>query len=150
DVHVHITNYQDRYYGGSAMIRLYRFDLARQTIDVSTFSPYFTGVPEDHRTELQRLEVELTSAANRFSVPLNVPDPTPAPPPRPARSVLVPGTLAYWRFDGQPAGAPVATVRDQSGHGNDLTRVTVGRGPAAPRWSAQHRRGPPRPARPPF
>lgn len=29
DVHLHITNYQNRYYGGSAMIRLYRFDLKR-------------------------------------------------------------------------------------------------------------------------
>lgn len=39
DVHLHITNYQNRYYGGSAMIRLYRFDLARNTIDVETISP---------------------------------------------------------------------------------------------------------------
>ena len=39
DVHVHITNYQDRYYGGAAMIRTYRFDMRRNTIDVSTFSP---------------------------------------------------------------------------------------------------------------
>jgi 3',5'-cyclic AMP phosphodiesterase CpdA len=143
DVHVHITNYQDRYYGGSAMIRLYRFDLARQVIDVSTFSPYFTGIPEDRRTELQRLEVELTSAANRFSVPLNVPDPTPAPPPRPARSVLVPGTLAYWRFDNGPVDAPVTTVPDLSGHGNDLTRVTVGGGPDVLTWSAEHHRDQP-------
>ncbi|WP_405067890.1 hypothetical protein OG558_41040 [Kribbella sp. NBC_01510] len=34
DVHLHLTNYQDRYYGGSGMIRLYHFDLARNTIDV--------------------------------------------------------------------------------------------------------------------
>lgn len=40
EVHAHITNYQDRYYGGSAMIRLYHFDLARGVIDVETFSPW--------------------------------------------------------------------------------------------------------------
>jgi hypothetical protein len=150
---VHITNYQDRYYGGSAMIRLYRFDLARQTIDVSTFSPYFTSVPEDRRTELQRLEVELTSAANRFSVPVDFAarfqgfDPVPAPPPRPARAVLVPDTLAYWRFDGgAPAGAPVpegGTIRDLTGHGNDLTRVTIGGGPDVLTWSGEHHRDQP-------
>lgn len=39
DVHLHITNYQDRYYGGSGMIRLYHFDLARNIIDVVTISP---------------------------------------------------------------------------------------------------------------
>jgi hypothetical protein len=33
DVQVHITNYQNRYYGGAAMLRLYHFDLARNTID---------------------------------------------------------------------------------------------------------------------
>lgn len=33
-LHLHLTNYQDRYYGGSGMIRLYHFDLARNTIDV--------------------------------------------------------------------------------------------------------------------
>ena len=43
DVHLHITNYQDRYYGGSAMIRLYHFDLARNTIDVETISPWILG-----------------------------------------------------------------------------------------------------------
>lgn len=38
DVHLHLTNYQVRYYGGSAMVRLYHFDLARNTIDVETVS----------------------------------------------------------------------------------------------------------------
>ena len=39
-MHLHITNYQNRYYGGAAMIRLYHFDLDRDTIDVETFSPW--------------------------------------------------------------------------------------------------------------
>nr|BFF21018.1 hypothetical protein GCM10025730_45390 [Promicromonospora thailandica] len=38
-VHLHVTNYQDRYYGGAGMLRYYRFDLARHVIDVETFSP---------------------------------------------------------------------------------------------------------------
>ena len=39
-VHLHITNYQDRYYGGAGMVRHYTFDLARGVIDVETFSPW--------------------------------------------------------------------------------------------------------------
>lgn len=39
DVHVHITNYQDRYYGGAAILRLYTFDPARKVIDGETFAP---------------------------------------------------------------------------------------------------------------
>jgi hypothetical protein len=127
DVHVHITNYQDRYYGGAAMIRLYRFDLARDTIDVETFSPYFLGMPARQRDELAALEVERTGPADYFSVPIDFRarfsgfDPVPVRAPRPARSVLVPGTLAYWRFDGA-----IDPVPDLSGRHNDLTRVTVG------------------------
>jgi hypothetical protein len=148
EVHVHITNYQDRYYGGSAMIRTYRFDLARNTIDVATFSPYFLGMAARQRDELARLEVELTGPANYFSVPIDFAhrfngfDPVPVPAPRPARAMLVPGTLAYWRFDsGQASGTAVDdgyVVRDLSGHGNDLTRVTVGGGQKALTWSGDH------------
>ena len=148
DVHVHITNYQDRYYGGAAMIRLYRFDLARDTIDVETFSPYFLGMSPAQRNELAALEVERTGAADYFSVPIDFRarfsgfDPVPLPAPRPARSVLVPGTLAYWRFDdGTPAGAALAegkVIRDLSGHGNDLTRVTVGGGTHVLDYSAEY------------
>lgn len=43
DVHLHLTNYQNRYFGGAAMIRLYRFDLDRDTIDVETVSPWILG-----------------------------------------------------------------------------------------------------------
>jgi hypothetical protein len=148
DVHVHITNYQDRYYGGAAMIRLYHFDLARDTIDVETLSPYFLGMTPAQRDELAALEVERTGPADYFSVPIdfrarfNGFDPVPAPAPRPARSVLVPATVAYWRFDdGTPAGTAVAegtVIRDLSGHGNDLTRVTVGGGTRVLTYSADH------------
>ncbi len=43
DVHLHLTNYQNRYFGGAAMIRLYRFDLDRGVIDVETLSPWILG-----------------------------------------------------------------------------------------------------------
>jgi hypothetical protein len=144
DVHVHITNYQDRYFGGSAMIRTYTFDLARETIDVRTLSPYMQSIPDDRRSELQRLEVELTDPANLFSVPIDFDArfngfaPVPVRGPRPARSVVVPGTLAYWRFDAAAAGSPAGSIRDQSGNGNDLTRVSLGGGDAALTFSDDH------------
>jgi hypothetical protein len=117
DVHVHITNYQDRYYGGSAMIRLYEFDLARNTIDVSTISPWLQGKRE--LNTLERGEVERTGPADRFSVPIDFKQRFghTAPVPRPAREVLIPGTVAYWRFD-QPS-----FLRDLSGNGNDLKQI---------------------------
>jgi hypothetical protein len=65
-------------------------------------------------------------------------DPVPVPPVRPARAELVAGTVAYWRFDGQPDGTRLAggaRVPDRSGHGNDLVAATTG-GP--PTFSAEH------------
>ncbi|MDT9687290.1 LamG-like jellyroll fold domain-containing protein [Streptomyces sp. P9(2023)] len=150
DVHLHITNYQDRYFGGSAMIRLYRFDLSRNTIDVSTFSPWLLAKEEKGRLNaLERRELELTDEADDFSVPVDFEKrfagfaPVTPRRPRPAASMLVPGTLAYWRFDtGRPDGAPAAEtlrVPDLSGHGNDLIRTAVPGSPAeALRWSAEH------------
>ena len=128
------------------MIRTYRFDLARQTIDVRTFSPYFLAVPDDQRTSLQRLEAERTGPVDYFSLPVDFDRRfagfDPVPPSRPARSVLVPGTVAYWRFDlGGADGAPVPEGRpvpDLSGHGNDLTRVSLSGGDTALTWSAEH------------
>jgi hypothetical protein len=52
-------------------------------------------------------------------------------PPVPADKVVIPGTLAYWRFEGQnnmPVPEGVVAVRDLSGNGNDLTRVTLANG----------------------
>ncbi|MEU4196020.1 LamG-like jellyroll fold domain-containing protein [Kribbella sp. NPDC026611] len=124
DVHLHITNYQDRYYGGSGMVRLYHFDLARNTIDVETISPWIMGQDPAQRNLLEELELELTDDTNRFSIPIDFAqrfagfDPTPVRPARPAQQLVIPGTAAYWRFDG-----PVTdTVKDLSGKGNDLTR----------------------------
>ncbi|MEV4267149.1 LamG-like jellyroll fold domain-containing protein [Kribbella sp. NPDC049584] len=124
DVHLHITNYQDRFYGGSGMVRLYHFDLARNTIDVETISPWIMGQDPAKRNELEELEIELTDDVNRFSIPIDFDQrfagfaPVPVRPARPASQLLIPGTAAYWRFDG-----PVTDqVIDQSGKGNHLVR----------------------------
>jgi hypothetical protein len=132
DVHLHITNYQDRYYGGSAMIRLYHFDLARNIIDVETISPWILGQPAAKRNELEQGEIELTDDTNRFSLPIDFAqrfagfDPVPVRPARPAGKLVIPGTVAYWRFDGAGSGRVV----DQSGRGNDLTQVLFAGSPA--------------------
>ncbi|MBP2319942.1 hypothetical protein JOF56_000327 [Kibdelosporangium banguiense] len=136
DVHAHITNYQDRYYGGSAMIRLYHFDLARNTIDVETISPWLLGQSAARLNLLSREEIERTGPADYFSVPIDFEqrfsgfDPHPEPQPRPARELVIPGTVAYWRFDKQE-------TRDLSGNGNHLVAEKT------PKWSAEHHRGQP-------
>jgi Concanavalin A-like lectin/glucanases superfamily len=142
DVHMHIANYQDRYYGGSGMIRLYRFDLARGTIEASTFSPYWQATPTAQRSPLAQGEVELDGDRDRFvdnvdfaarfhDFEVGVP---PAPPGLPADKVVIDGTVAYWRFNGGTVGAAVpaagVAVADLSKHGNDLTRVTLAGGAA--------------------
>ncbi|MBK3575320.1 metallophosphoesterase [Streptomyces sp. MBT65] len=150
DVHLHITNYQDRYYGGAGMIRSYRFDLDRGMIDVATFSPWIRELAD--KGELNALaakELELTSKVDYFSMTIDFEKrfagfaPVPPRKPRPARRMLLPGTLAYWRFDeGGTAGSEVAAgtvVRDQAGHGNDLILRTVPNTPAhALTWTADH------------
>ena len=128
DVHLHLTNYQDRYYGGSGMIRLYHFDLARNTIDVETLAPWILDQDPARRNELAEGDIELTDDTNRFSIPIDFAErfagfaPVPVRPARPAAQLVIPGTAAYWRFDG-----PVTDqVIDHSGQGNHLTRVQLG------------------------
>jgi hypothetical protein len=136
DVHAHITNYQDRYYGGSAMIRLYHFDLARNTIDVETLSPWLLGQHAGRLNLLSRGEIERTGPADYFSVPIDFEqrfagfDPRPLPAARPARELVIPGTMAYWRFD-------TRDPRDLSGNGNHLVAENT------PKWSDEHHRGQP-------
>nr|WP_206326759.1 LamG-like jellyroll fold domain-containing protein [Streptomyces sp. S3(2020)] len=138
DVHLHLTNYQNRYFGGAAMIRLYRFDLDRNVIDVETVSPWILGRAGKGLNELERQEIELSGDADRFTVEVDFAErfsgfaPVPARAERPVSRLLIPGTVAYWRFGSAPKG----TVRDLSGRGNDLSLVTVGDGTLG--WSADH------------
>jgi hypothetical protein len=146
DVYMHIANYQQQYFGGGSMIRLYRFDLVRNTIDVETFSPFLLE-QEQKGNALAALYARQTTEVDYFSVAIDFEQrfagfaPTPPRPPRPAKQIVIPGTLAYWRFDqGGANGTPVTsgqTIRDLSGHGNDLTTlVTVpGSGATALTWS---------------
>jgi hypothetical protein len=155
DVHVHVADYQNRYFGGAAMIRLYHFDLTRNVIDVETLAPWVLAQSPEQRNVLAQQVAELTSPVDYFSLPFDFArrfagfDPVPAPTSRPAKQMLVPGTLAYWRFDaGQANGTPYAsgtTIKDESGHGNDLTTlVTVpGSASTALTWSNDHHPGQP-------
>ncbi|MFI5839253.1 LamG-like jellyroll fold domain-containing protein [Catenuloplanes sp. NPDC051500] len=138
DVHVHITNYQDRYYGGAGMIRSYAFDLARGVIDVSTFSPWFLSKDPSKRTALEEETIELTGPVDRFTLDIDfdarfagfsgvVP-----PAARPASAVLLRDTVAYWRFDNMGADNTAivngTVVRDLARRGNDLTVQSIGAG----------------------
>ena len=151
EVHLHITNYQDRYYGGAGMIRLYTFDLTRSVIEVETFSPWLRSRDPRTRTALGSEIVELTGPDDRFGMAIDFDtrfagfDPLVLPVPRPATAVIEPATVAYWRFDtpGQQAGDG-ATVRDQTGTGNDLTvRRLANSGPEVLTLSIDHHVGAP-------
>ncbi|MFI6350067.1 LamG-like jellyroll fold domain-containing protein [Streptomyces sp. NPDC050560] len=149
DVYLHMTNYQNRYFGGGGMLRLYHFDLARDTIDVETLNPWVLAQQPESRSGLAAELSRISGPVDTFSLPIDFEKrfsgfaPVGARPARPARRELVRGTVAYWRFDGQGApGTALAegdTVRDLSGSGNDLTVVTVpGTAASALTWSDDH------------
>ncbi|RVX42146.1 concanavalin A-like lectin/glucanase superfamily protein [Nonomuraea polychroma] len=159
DVHVHIANYQDRYYGGAGMVRLYAFDLVRNVIDVETLSPWLLERDPEDRTPLEAENLELTGPVDRFSIEIDFDErfagfaPRTLPPARPAKAVMPRGTVAYWRFDGEGfagAGADGAVVpagsvvRDLTGGGNDLTMELLhASAPEVLKWSAEHHKGQP-------
>ncbi|MGN9906567.1 LamG-like jellyroll fold domain-containing protein [Phytohabitans sp. LJ34] len=159
DVHVHITNYQDRYYGGAAMIRLYHFDMVRGVIDVETFAPWFLARDPAKRSPLESETIELTGPVDRFTVDIDFAArfqgfaPVAPPAPRPAAAVTSRSTVAYWRFDrsgidgaGTP-GTPLAAgavARDLTGNGNDLTLQRLhASAPEVVTWSGEHHPGQP-------
>jgi len=149
DVYLHIANYQNIYFGGGAMLRLYHFDLARQMIDVETINPWILAQKPESRSELAAEHARITGPVDNFSISIDFDQrfasfaPVTPRPARPAAKELVRGTQAYWRFDGQGAdGTPLAVgtqVKDLSGNGNDLTVVAVpGTASDALTWSADH------------
>ena len=141
DVHLHITNYQNRYFGGAGMIRLYHFDLARGAIDVETVAPWILAEAPGRRGVLAAQEARLTTPVDYFSVQLDFEQrfagfaPAPARPGRPAKQMVIPGTQAYWRFDAGGANGTAftaaQTVPDLSGHGNHLSTLVTVPGSAA-------------------
>src|SRR3954451_17464829 len=149
DVHLHITNYQNRYMSGGGMLRLYHFDLERNTIDVETISPWILQKDPAKRNRMEVLESRLTTSVDRFAMPLDFEQrfsgfiPVKTRAARAANNVLVPGTLAYWRFDNVGANGSSVTsgqqVRDLSGHGNDLTLQSLaGTAPDTLTWTDDH------------
>lgn len=135
DVYMHITNYQNRYFGGGGMIRLYHFDLVRKTIDVETINPWILAQEPQSRNELEAELARITGPVDNFSIPIDFEQrfssflPVPVRPARPANRELVQGTRAYWRFDGLGVPGTLLSagqrVPDLSGKGNDLTVVSV-------------------------
>jgi hypothetical protein len=76
----------------------------------------------------ERQMIEKTDAPSRFSLPVDFNalaarlDPKAAPAEVPTDRLNIPGTVALWRPMGSGA---VAALPDASGHGNDLTPVTL-------------------------
>ena len=150
DVYVHATNYQNMYFGGAAKMRLYHFDLSRNAIDVETISPWILSQHPEQRNVLAAQEAELTTPVDYFSIAFDYDQrfagfaPVPGRASRPAKELVIPGTLAYWRFDaGHPNGSAVTAsqpVKDNSGHGNDLSSLVTVPGSAATAltWSNQY------------
>nr|WP_253183696.1 MULTISPECIES: metallophosphoesterase [unclassified Curtobacterium] len=68
DVALHLTNYQNRYYGGAAMIRLYHVDLERNVIDVETLSPFLLAGGLGDVNELAAQETALSGDVDRFTM----------------------------------------------------------------------------------
>ncbi len=152
EVHLHVTNYQDRYYGGAGMLRYYSFDLDRDAIDVQTFSPWLQARRDRADGELEAENAELTDDVNRFSLALDflARFGPPPPAPRPPAQLLVRDTVAYWRFDQPGAGAdgtPIgldAVIPDLTGEGNDLRPQRLNDSPAEVlTWSAEFERDQP-------
>ncbi|ARQ72677.1 LamG-like jellyroll fold domain-containing protein [Streptomyces marincola] len=158
DVHVHLANYQDRYYGGAGTIRLYAFDLVRKVVDVETFAPWLMAREPGSRPLLAAENLELSSEVDRFSLTIDFDErfagfaPVPPVAPRPPREVMPRDTVAYWRFDaeglqGGSDGVPLdegAVVRDLTGGGNDLTASRLhSSGPDVLVHSAEHHEGQP-------
>jgi hypothetical protein len=130
DVQLGLANYQDQYYGGAAIIRTYAFDLARNTIDVSSFSPWIMDKAPAQRSPLDQEMIERTDPASRFSIPIDFTlrfagfDPHSEPPALSTDQLDIPGTVALWRP--QPSGSGAVTaLPDASGHGNDLTATAL-------------------------
>lgn len=144
DVQLDLANYQERYYGGAGIVRLYSFDLDEGTVDVESFSPWAERAA-DGGNPLARNVARPTRAGERavdqFSVAIDfdarfasfAPERSRSERGAPVvRNSLVRGTVAYWRL-GDPGGGrsqdgfPVRprSLRDLSGNGNHLRTVRL-------------------------
>ncbi|WP_462418446.1 LamG-like jellyroll fold domain-containing protein [Kytococcus sp. Marseille-QA3725] len=134
ETHLHLANYQQRYYGGAAMMRLYLFDLERGVIDVETLAPWVSERDPERRNEQMAEELVVTGELDRFTVEIDFDErfadfaPAPEMPEQSPAQVLVRDTVAYWRWDDQRGATllPGQQVRDLSGRGNHLEVVAGG------------------------
>ena len=69
EVHQMVVDYQMDYQGGNAMMRLYEVDCTNNKIDVMSFSPWVVAKPSQTLNQFDF--AELTSANERFSIPIN-------------------------------------------------------------------------------
>ena len=145
-VDVQIANYQNRYYGGAAMIRKYHFDLEKNKIDVSTFSPWVHQLQKAGKAnKLASQEANLTSDTDQFTMSVNFAERFSGFSKKQKRSgskvAIVPGTQAYWRFDGHQADTEVlrgTRIEDRSGNGNTLIYHSPNQTTRFMHWSSSH------------
>ncbi|MEC0089234.1 S-layer homology domain-containing protein [Paenibacillus macquariensis] len=69
DVLMMLVDFQGAYMGGNGWLPLLNFDMKKNEINVSTFSPWVTNIPEDERTEFDM--ERLTDVNNQFTVKMN-------------------------------------------------------------------------------
>ncbi|WP_114558836.1 LamG-like jellyroll fold domain-containing protein [Desertihabitans aurantiacus] len=138
-VELNLVNYQEQYYGGAGMIRLYTFDLTADMIDVESFSPWAeeaAAAGNPLAADVVRPTRPVDRAVDQFSIELDFAERfsgfAPEPGRReaePVRASLPEGTVAYWRLgdlgnrrgqDGRPVPAGSPGFEDLSGNGNDL------------------------------
>ena len=111
DVHVHITNYQNRYFGGAAMIRLYHFDLELNTIEVETSRRTSSSSPPRSATcwplSWPSSPRRSTGSRSRSTSPSGSPGSTPSRSARPGRPRKC-SSPGRWRTGGSTRAARTA------------------------------------------
>ena len=117
-VELHLANFQQHCFGEAGAVRLYRFELGRGVVDVSTEVPYIGS----HDLKIARarggashgeIRPFLVRSTTRLWAPAHL-------APRPAASLVIPEAEAYWRFEGSGSLAPGDKVEVATGRGNTL------------------------------
>lgn len=133
DVVMMVVDYQSAFHGGNGMLRTLEFDMDKNRIHTSSFSPWVMGMPEKQRTAFD--EEKLVDDFNDFTVAMDFEERFSGFQPIISVKKEVPkveGTVAYWQMDnrsaaeGQAVAGKGAAVKDLSGKGNDLYRIDEG------------------------
>lgn len=135
DVAMMVVDYQSAFHGGNGLMRTLEFDMAKNRIHISSFSPWVMGMPEKHRTAFD--EEILVDDLNDFTIAMDFEERFSGFQPVISVNKEVPkvkGTVAHWRMDNSSAaegqavaaGKGAVAVKDLSGNGNDLYRIDQG------------------------